>query len=190
MDDVDNPYLAPRSRELASGAFPSDSDDIDPRKIGKAGYVPTVAILLIVHGVLMLAAGLGLVAMMLMITPQIGQQIEEQQRMQRQQNPNAPQFTKEGMTTMLYAVYGGMSASLFLIAGLDLLAGVRNYGYRNRVLGVIALVLNMGSVSFCWCLPLSIGLMVFGMIIYLSPEADRAFQWRARQLQQPSEPMG
>jgi hypothetical protein len=40
------------------------------------------------------------------------------------------------------------------------------------------MVLNMGSILFCWCLPFSIGLLIFGMIVYLSPEADRAFRWQ------------
>lgn len=179
MDDFENPYLPPSSDEPASAAIPSEWDeDVDPRTIGKAKYVPRVAILMIAHGVLMFMAALGLIGMMLFV-PQIGQQIENQQEMQRQQNPNVPELSKEGMTTLLYATYGIMSAFLFLIGVLNFVAGVRNYGYRNRVLGIISLVLNMGSILFCWCLPLSAGLLIFGMIVYLSPEADRAFRWRS-----------
>ena len=180
MDDFDNPYLSPSSKEPASAAIRSDSDEnVDPRKIGKAKYVPTVAILMIVHGVLMFVAGFSFIGVIVFVAPQISQQIENQQQIQRQQNPNVPQLSKEWMTAMLYTVYGAMSACLFLIGILNIYAGARNYGYHNRVLGVISIVFNMGSVMFCWCLPLSIGLMIFGMIIYLSPEAERAFQWRA-----------
>lgn len=180
MDDNDNPYRSPSTNEPASAEIPSDVDEnVDPRKIGKARYVPVIAIMMIVHGVLMLLAGCGLIAVTVFMTPQIGQQIANQQEMQRRQNPNAPQIPQEGMTNLLYGVYGTMSAVLFAIGVLGIYAGVRNYGYHNRVLGIITLVLNMGSILFCWCLPLSVGLLIFGMIIYLSPEADRAFQWRA-----------
>jgi hypothetical protein len=180
VDDTDNPFRSPGNEEPASAAIPSESDEsIDPRAIGKAKYVPTVAILMIVHGVLMVAVALFFIFMIVVMVPLLGQQMENQQDIQRQQNPNAPPLSKEGMTTMLYAVYGGMSAFLFIIGALGIYTGIRNYGYHDRVLGLISLVLNMGSIFFCWCMPLSIGLMIFGMIIYLSPEADRAFRWRS-----------
>ena len=185
MSDFENPDRSSESGVPASDAIHSDQNEcVEPRTnpctIGKAKYIPTVAILLIVHGVLMFLAGTALIGVMIFISPQVGQQIADQQKMQLQQNPNMPHFTKEGMTTMLYAMYGAMSACLFAIGVLNIFAGLRNYGYRNRVLGVISLVLNIGSVFFCWCLPLSIGLLIFGLIVYLSPEADRAFQWRSR----------
>ena len=179
MDDFDNPYLPPSSDEPDHAAIDPDmDDDVDPRTIGKARYVPWVAILMIVHGVLMLVAALGLIGMIVFFVPQLSEQVEKQQQMQRQQNPNAPQFTKEGMAAILYATYGAMSAFLFVIGALGIYAGIRNYGYQNRILGIITMVLNMGSILFCWCLPFSIGLLIFGMIVYLSPEADRAFRWQ------------
>jgi hypothetical protein len=186
VDDFDNPYLSPSSEKPAPAMVPSDSDEnVDLRMIGKAKYVPTVAILMIVHGVLMFVAGFSVIGVRVFLTPQIGQQFENQQQLQRQQNPNAPQITREGMTAFLYVVYGAMSAFLFLIGVLNIYAGARNYGYRNRVLGVISIVINMSSILFFLCLPLSIGLLIFGMIIYLSPEADRAFRWRSSHPQQP-----
>jgi len=185
VNDFENPYQSPSSEEPAPDAIRSDSDEnVDPRKMGMAKHVPTVAVLMIVHGVLMFVAGFSLIGVMVFVMPQIGQQIENQQQLQRQQNPNAPQITKEGMTAFLYVVYGAMSAFLFLIGVLNIYAGARNYGYRNRVLGVISIFANLGSILFCWCLPLSIGLLIFGMIIYLSPETDRAFRWRSSHPQQ------
>jgi MFS family permease len=153
-------------------------ENIDPRMIGKARQVPTVAILMIVHGVLMFLAGCGLIALAAFV-PQITQQIEEQQKIQRQQNPNAPQISKESLQTLLTVVYSGFSVVLFVIGTINVIAGILNYGYRYRVFGIISMVLSMGSILFCWCLPLSIGLLVFGMIVYLSPEAERAFRWQS-----------
>ncbi|MDB5345111.1 MAG: hypothetical protein JWP89_3488 [Schlesneria sp.] len=180
MDDFENPYLPPSSDEPSPAAIPSEIDDgVDPRTIGKARYVPWVAITMIAHGVLMLIAAIGFIGMIVFFVPQISEQVEKQQQMQRQENPNAPQIPKDGMTAILYVTYGAMSAFLFVIGILGIYAGIRNYGYRNRILGIITMVLNMGSILFCWCLPFSIGLLIFGMIVYLSPEADRAFRWRA-----------
>jgi hypothetical protein len=185
VNDFENPDQSPSSEKPASDAIPSDSDEnVDPRKIGMAKYVPAVAVLMIVHGVLMFVAGFIVIGVMVFV-PQIVHQNENQQQLQRQQNPNAPQITKEGMTALLYVTYGAVSAFLFLIGVLDIYAGARNYGYRNRVLGVISIVANMGSILFFVCLPLSIGLLIFGMIIYLSPETDRAFRWRSSHPQQP-----
>lgn len=185
MDDFENLDQSLSRAAPASDAIPSDPDEnVDPRKAGMARYVPTVAILMVVHGVLMFVAGFGLIGVMVFVTPQIVEKFEDQQQLQRQQNPNAPQISKESMTALLNVVYGVMSVFLFSIGVLSIYAGVRNYGYRNRVLGVISLVVNLGSILFCWCLPLSIGLLIFGMIVYLSPEATQAFQWRSSHPQQ------
>ena len=80
---------------------------------------------------------------------------------------------------MMYGLYGGMGLGLLVVGVIGLVAGFLNYGYRGRIFGIISLILNLGSILFCWCLPLSIGLLIFGLIVYLSPEAERAFQWRA-----------
>ncbi len=179
MDDFENPYLPPSSDDTTPAAIPPDvDDDVDPRTIGKAKYVPWVAVSMIVHGGLMLIAAIGFIVMIVFLVPQMTEQIEKQQQMQRQENPNAPQFPKEGMTALLYGTYGAMSAFLFVIGILGIYAGIRNYGYQNRILGIITMILNMGSIFFCWCLPFSIGLLIFGLIVYLSPEADRAFRWQ------------
>lgn len=181
MDDVNNPYRPPSADEPDGSV---EEENADPRTVGKARYVPTVAILTIVHGVFMFIAACCLIGMVAFITPQIAEQIENQQKMQRQQDPNAPVFTKDGWQTMLTAIYGGMAAALCIIGIVNLFAGIQNYRYRYRTLGIISLVINMGSILFCWCLPLTIGLLIFGMIIYLSPEADRAFRWASSNLKQ------
>lgn len=181
MDDFDNPDQSPGSDEPTPVEISFDDDaNVDPRTIGKAKYVPWVAILLGVHGVLMFLAGFGVIGVMIFVAPQMEMQIEKQQEQQRQQNPNAPQMGKEALTTMLYTMYGAMSAVLFLIGIVNIYAGFRNFGYHNRTLGIVSMVLNMGSILFCWRLPLSVGLLIFGMIIYLSPEAVQAFEWRSK----------
>lgn len=178
MDDVENPYVSPGEDDLTP-VVDDDVESIDPRNIGKAAYVPTVAILMIVHGVLMFVAASILVGMIFWFLPQMSREFERQQEVQRLRNPKAPQLSNQFMTTMLTTVYGGISAVLFTIGVVDIVAGIRNYGYHGRVFGVISLVLNMGSVVFFWCVPFSIGLIIFGLIIYLSPEAERAFTWRS-----------
>lgn len=181
MDDFDNPYQSPANDEPAPLEILSDEEStFDPRTVGKAKYVPWVATLMLVHGALMFVAGCALIFVIAVVVPKMNQQLEEQLKAQRQLNPNAPQLTKEAMTTMLYATYSSMAAIVFVIGILDVVAGIRNYSYRNRTLGIITLVLNMGSVLTCWCAPVALALLIFGMIIYLSPEADQAFRWRTK----------
>ena len=177
MENVDNPY-SPLSGDDPAPVAAQWDENQDPRKLGKASEVPTVGTLMIVHGVSMIVAACCVIGMFSHFLPQLAQQIENQQQVQRRQNPNGPQLSKEGMTTLLYALYGGMSAALFVIGVVGIIAGLKNCGYRSRVFGIISLVLNMGSILFCWCAPFSLGLLIFGLIIYLSPEADRAFNWR------------
>ena len=181
VDDFDNPYQSPGNDEPAPlEILPDEESTFDPRTIGKAKYVPWVAILLIAHGTLMFLVAIALIGIIAFVVPNITQQIEKQQEAQRQQNPNAPQLTKEGMATMLYGMYGAVAAIVSVIGIIDIYAGIRNYGYHNRTLGIITLVLNMGAILTCWCAPLSIALMIFGLIIYLSPDTDQAFRWRAK----------
>jgi hypothetical protein len=55
------------------------------------------------------------------------------------------------------------------------MAGIRNYKFRGRTLGLIALGGGMVTVMTCYCAPTAIGLGVYGLITYLNPEVAQAF---------------
>jgi hypothetical protein len=77
----------------------------------------------------------------------------------------------------------GVMSGIYLLMGLPVLAvgifrivaGVRNLGYKNRTMGIVALAAGAVSVMTCYCLPTSIGLMVYGLVVYLDQQSQRAF---------------
>jgi hypothetical protein len=66
--------------------------------------------------------------------------------------------------------------ALLLVGGLKVYAGIRNYRYRGRLLGIVALASCVVSLANCLCTPLALPLVVGGLIVYRHPEAERAFQ--------------
>ncbi|MBS0210842.1 MAG: hypothetical protein JSS27_18015 [Planctomycetes bacterium] len=72
-------------------------------------------------------------------------------------------------------MYGGVSALAALVAGVNALAGWQNYHYRGRAFGLIALFSNLVTIFTCYCAPTSIALMVYGLVVYLSEDSERAF---------------
>ena len=79
MDDPNNPYLSPNW----SDPILTPLEGADPRTVGKAAQVRTVAILMIAHSILMLIGGCILFGMAYYMAPQIAQQI----KLQQQQTP-------------------------------------------------------------------------------------------------------
>ena len=68
-----------------------------------------------------------------------------------------------------------VSLLVFICGGVRIVAGVRNYQYRNRALGMVALCLAPVSLFTCLCLPSAILLMISGLFVYLNPDAELAF---------------
>ncbi len=46
------------------------------------------------------------------------------------------------------------------------------------MIGILALVSGAAMLLFCYCFPYSLGLLIYGLIVYLSPDAEAAFRWR------------
>jgi hypothetical protein len=130
--------------------------------------VPIVAILMMVQGALEAVMGLGLVAM--------GGFFPVIMRMEaEQQGPGAPPVPAETMSWMMLIIYGGLGLVVLVAAGLHIFAGIRNYKFRGRTLGLVALGGGMVTVMTCYCAPTAIGLGVYGLITYLNPEVAQAF---------------
>lgn len=94
-----------------------------------------------------------------------------------------------GIMTVIYAeqegsrqglamagVYGVMGGAGLASGILHAVAGWRNYFFRTRWLGITALVAGLASCLTCYCFPTSLALMIYGLIVYFSPQAVRAFQ--------------
>ncbi len=78
--------------------------------------------------------------------------------------------------TILTVVYLSMGL-VGLVAGiLHIIAGIRNLSYRGRTLGIVALIAGGLSVGTIYCAPTTIGLMIYGLIVYFSADGRRAFE--------------
>ena len=129
-------------------------------------HVPVVAVLMMVQGGLELLMGLGLVAM--------GGFLPVMMRMDEMQG-GADGPPPEMIGWMMLGIYGGLGLLALVAAGLHLFAGLRNYRFRSRTLGLVALAGGMVTVFTCYCAPTSIALGVYGLVTYLNPEVGQAF---------------
>lgn len=160
MDSI-NPYRA----DIQPPGNPITSSEDLQRSI--LSQIRVIAILLIVHGVMLTLVGLLYVGMGF-IMPSILQ--AQSQSMQPPGNMNPEQ-----MKIILLATYGAMGAGGLLPGILQIIAGISNLRFRGRVLGIVALASGLLGVATCYCFPTSIGLCVYGLIIYLNNSAVRAF---------------
>ncbi|HYT91160.1 MAG TPA: hypothetical protein VEL76_20775 [Gemmataceae bacterium] len=133
-----------------------------------ARQVPIVAILMIVQGALEgLAGALFLVAAF--VVPPL---LEEAARQQPAGLPMLPETFKQ----FAMAIYLALGAVALVAAPLRIVAGIRNLSYRGRGLGLTALFVGGLSMLTCYCAPTSLGLMIYGLIVYFNEETAWAFR--------------
>ena len=63
-----------------------------------------------------------------------------------------------------------------IAGGLHGYAGYRNYWFKNRMLGIVALAGGLATVLGCYCMPTALVLAVYGLIVYLNGPVTAAFQ--------------
>jgi hypothetical protein len=125
---------------------------------GRAHHLPTLGILTIIHGILLVLAGIlygvtygGLGIFMGAMPPPEGA------------DPVAAEFPIAFMI-----VIGVVVGLLHLVPGvLQIVAGLKLRKRRGRIFGIVALSVAMLTGIACYCLPTSIGLLVFGLIVLL-----------------------
>lgn len=74
------------------------------------------------------------------------------------------------------AVYLGIGLVALSSGILRIVAGVQNYRFRSRVLGLISIIVGVAPVFTCYCAPTAIGMLVYGLIIHLDPAVVAAFR--------------
>ncbi|MFZ1936355.1 MAG: hypothetical protein WCB27_23305 [Thermoguttaceae bacterium] len=125
---MDNPYQSP---EEPGTPFGSGSPmDGNRRQRGLVNHVRAVAILMLVQGGLEVFAAL-VFAVFAVVIPAL---LRNQEIWQRPP-PNPP---PEYVFWIMIAVYGVMAMAALVVAILHIMAGVRNYRFRGRVLGIVA----------------------------------------------------
>jgi len=86
---------------------------------------------------------------------------------------NADDRLITGIGGAFYLLMGG---ALVAAGGLNIVAGVKNLKYRSRTLGIAALAIGGLGMFTCYCAPTAIGLLIYGLIIYLNEDVRRAFE--------------
>ena len=173
-----NPFQSPQLPSLPDASQPG----VDQRQVGLARQVRIVGVLMIINGIVIFAIGVCIVAFASHFSDQFVAEFNRQQRA----NPQAQRLDLESLRWAFQVMFGGYGAGMLIIGLLGIFAGIRNYSFRGRVLGIISLVGNMAASLFCWCIPVWLGLLVYGLIIYLSRDAEAAFHWQADQSQRPT----
>lgn len=82
----------------------------------------------------------------------------------------------EGMEWVFGGVYFVFGIVVLLSGILRIYAGLQNFRYRGRVLGIISFVCGLVSMMGCYCAPTAIGMLVYGLIVYLNPAVQAAFE--------------
>jgi ABC-type branched-subunit amino acid transport system permease subunit len=158
---MENPYQSPEEP-----CTPPPDGEPDRRPPGLVHHVRVVAILMIVQGALELLAGVGLGAFAI-VMPQV-------MRADLQRAPQ-PQPMPANMFWVITVIYGGMAAAALAAALLHITAGLRNYRFRGRILGIVALASGLLTFFTCYCLPTAVGVGVYGLIVFLDGSTTEAF---------------
>ena len=200
---ADNPF---KDQPVGGGQVPGAGHAPGVRVMEGSNYVrqiSLVAILLVLHGLLLCGAGIAssAIGITALYAPQLaemqesgnveegdedvasdGSDVEGESSGEAadETGESAPAFEPppEAMMKMVSWIYGLAGGSLFLVGIIQLVAGVRNFFLRSRVFGLVALGLGVLAAFSVICAPTSLGLAIFGMVVYLSPAVTHAFQLR------------
>ena len=150
------------SSQWSNDYFRDAAGDASHPGRGLVGHVPIVAVLLIVQGALESCLGLFFLA-----------------------------FAALSLVLPAEAL-GGMDprgmAILMLIVGvpgvvcgpLRIAAGLCNWSYRRRKLGITALGVGLAAIVTGYCAPTAIALAIYGLIVYVNESVVAAFELGTR----------
>lgn len=75
----------------------------------------------------------------------------------------------------LWPIYAVIGLPVLAVGILNIVAGIRCLRLRSRILAIVALFCNVIPVFTCYCLPTSVGLMIYGLIVLSRSEVGFAF---------------
>lgn len=122
--------------------------------------VQVVAILMIVNGALISLMGLYLACMgpfMFFVTTTGGP------------------ASRPATIMVMSSIYLALGLLVLTAAALNITAGIRSLKYRGRTLALVALFCNLVPMFTCYCIPTSLGLMIYGLIVFFHHEVADAF---------------
>jgi hypothetical protein len=160
---MSNPYQPPSfdPNQNQDAAYPATHPGF-----GWVNQVRIVAVLNCVQGGLEIPLGLMLMAASLFV-PTI---------LQAQKGSMPPgAVPPQQMEQILKITYLAIGTPMVLAGVLRIYAGIQNFRFRSRMLGIASLALGLVSVVGCYCSPTSIAVLIYGLIVYLNPAVATAF---------------
>lgn len=161
MNFPDNPFESTQAGQSAPPPrWSSDFSDAAAHAAGAdrglIGHVPIIALLLIGQGVSEIIFGLFCFAFTALVY----------------WGPEKELAGMRGLGLLL----AGISVPCLIIGALRIVAGVYNYHYRRRILGITALACGLFTLVTGYCAPTAIALAIYGLIVYVNEPVIMAFQ--------------
>jgi len=97
-------------------------------------------------------------------------------RMDKARNPNADGPQPEEFMWFIAGLYLAIGLPVLASGILRLVAAYRNYRFQGRTLGMVSICAGLGSMLSCYCAPTAIGILVYGLILFLNPAVKVAFE--------------
>jgi hypothetical protein len=158
---VENPYQSPQD----SGSVPFSEGGSG----GLGSHISIVAILMMVQGGLE-----SLIAVLLLIMGGVMPTIFGAMAAGAPAGPGqAPPPAAVGW--IVGGFYFGYGVVILVVGVLNLVAGWRNFWFRGRAMGLVALSLGLVTLLTCYCFPTASALFIYGLIVYLNGQSTRWF---------------
>jgi hypothetical protein len=164
---MSNPYQSPQNPALDSKYF----QDVPQLAMGSAEYgwiqqVRVYAILSAVQGLLELGVGAMVLGMGFIMPAMMAME---------KANPRGGNPPPDGFIYGMMGAYIAIGSLVLLSAILRLVAAYRNFYFKGRTLGIASMIVGLSSLLTCYCGPTAIGILVYGLIVYLNPAVRMAF---------------
>lgn len=144
---------------------------------GRVGHVFVLGVLMAVYGGIVLLCGIGAMAYAAFAPDVLKNDPNFRNNPAFRQNPQlTPEQLIEYMQIAM-AVGGGV----FLVCGLlYLIAGIQVSRFRSRTLALVALSAGLITILGCYCIPTSVAIFVYGLIVLLNSSVRTAFTYGDR----------
>ena len=150
----------------------------DGQKRGKVGQVTILGILMAIYGGILGMAGLGMIAYGLLMPEALKNNPAFKDNPAFQNDPNMPP-PEEFMEIMAMAM-GGIGVGLCVAALLYFISGIMVTKFSGRGFALFTLSAGLLTILFCYCLPTSIGMFAYGLIVLVDPSVKMAFELGAK----------
>jgi uncharacterized membrane protein len=173
----DNPFQTPISAKQRS------EENLEQYRHDGSGrtfvrQVDVISILMIVQGVFLLLFALFCLGYAIFFG-NMDSFLPEKERaeFERQLPPDS-----RTMMIIMFGAWGGLTA---MLAILHVVTACFNLALRARTLGIVTLLLGIGSAMTCYCAITGIPLSIYGLIIYFNPATAEAFRLRKSGMSKP-----